>query len=88
MIRNTNARAVMNVRMKPKSETRASLWRSGVDGKIARLFPDAPRRQQMPALVDQHQQHEAQREAPAVVQQQPLAPDDVRILRRFSDGEL
>jgi CMP-N,N'-diacetyllegionaminic acid synthase len=28
------------------TETRASLWRSGADGKIARLFPDAPRRQQ------------------------------------------
>jgi CMP-N,N'-diacetyllegionaminic acid synthase len=28
------------------TETRASLWRHGVDGKIARLFPDAPRRQQ------------------------------------------
>jgi CMP-N-acetylneuraminic acid synthetase len=28
------------------TETRASLWRSGVDGRIARLFPDAPRRQQ------------------------------------------
>jgi CMP-N,N'-diacetyllegionaminic acid synthase len=28
------------------TETRASLWRSGADGRIARLFPDAPRRQQ------------------------------------------
>jgi CMP-N,N'-diacetyllegionaminic acid synthase len=28
------------------TETRASLWRLGPDGKIARLFPDAPRRQQ------------------------------------------
>jgi CMP-N,N'-diacetyllegionaminic acid synthase len=28
------------------TETRASLWRSGVDGRIGRLFPDAPRRQQ------------------------------------------
>jgi CMP-N,N'-diacetyllegionaminic acid synthase len=28
------------------TETRASLWRSGSDGKIARLFADAPRRQQ------------------------------------------
>jgi CMP-N-acetylneuraminic acid synthetase len=28
------------------TETRASLWHSGADGKIARLFPDAPRRQQ------------------------------------------
>jgi CMP-N,N'-diacetyllegionaminic acid synthase len=26
--------------------TRASLWHLGADGKIARLFPDAPRRQQ------------------------------------------
>jgi hypothetical protein len=26
MIRNTNARATMNVRMKPKREIRASLW--------------------------------------------------------------
>jgi CMP-N,N'-diacetyllegionaminic acid synthase len=28
------------------TESRASLWRSGADGRIARLFPDAPRRQQ------------------------------------------
>jgi CMP-N,N'-diacetyllegionaminic acid synthase len=28
------------------TETRASLWRPGADGRIARLFPDAPRRQQ------------------------------------------
>jgi CMP-N-acetylneuraminic acid synthetase len=28
------------------TETRASLWHHGPDGKIVRLFPDAPRRQQ------------------------------------------
>jgi CMP-N,N'-diacetyllegionaminic acid synthase len=28
------------------TETRASLWRHGPEGKIGRLFPDAPRRQQ------------------------------------------
>jgi CMP-N,N'-diacetyllegionaminic acid synthase len=28
------------------TETRASLWRLGPEGKIGRLFPDAPRRQQ------------------------------------------
>jgi CMP-N,N'-diacetyllegionaminic acid synthase len=28
------------------TETRASLWRHGADGKIGRLFPEAPRRQQ------------------------------------------
>jgi CMP-N,N'-diacetyllegionaminic acid synthase len=37
------------------TETRASLWRSGGDGKIARLFPDAPRRQQdRPPLYEEN----------------------------------